>query len=104
MSPDAGRGARGDRPGDRITVRVQHDGRGGWSVAMPNQRGQVTCETFDDARRVAYLCAAHTRPCELIIHDASHRVLHRELINGHHDPGPSRPAAILTQTTHQGGQ
>jgi len=26
---------------------------------------------------------AHARPCELIVHDAYHRVLHRELIDGH---------------------
>ncbi len=49
---------------------------------MPSQHKSVTCETFDDARRVAYLYAARARPCELIVHDAYHRVLHRELIDG----------------------
>jgi len=41
----------------------------------------VTCETFDEAQRVAYLCATHRRPCELIVCDAYHRVLHHELID-----------------------
>jgi hypothetical protein len=103
MSSDAGHRARED-PSEPITVRVEHDERGGWSVAMPNRRNRVTCETFDDARRVAYLCAAHTRPCELIVHDAYYRVLHRELINGHHGPRPSPPATTATQNTHRGGQ
>ena len=49
---------------------------------MPDQRERVTCETLDDARRVAYLCAARRRPCELIVCDAYHRVLHHEFING----------------------
>jgi len=65
-----------------LTVRVDRAGRGAWEVTMPDQRERVICETFDDARRVAYLCAAHRRPCELIVCDAYHRVLQRELING----------------------
>jgi hypothetical protein len=67
-------------------VRVDRTGRGGWEVAMPDQRERVTCETLEDARRVAYLCAAHGRPCELIVCDAYDRILHHELINGHVAP------------------
>ena len=101
MSPDAGDWS-GGVCSEPVTVRVEHDGRGAWSVAMPGDGDPVTCETFDDARRVAYLCAAHTRPCEVIVHDAYHRVLHRELINGHRDPTPEPTAT--TQSTHQGGR
>ena len=57
---------------------------------MPDQRERVMCETLDDARRVAYLCAAHARPCELIVRDAYHRVIHHELINGKGDPPGAR--------------
>jgi hypothetical protein len=39
-------------------------------------------ETLDHARRVAYLSAAHRHSRELIIQDAYHRVLERELIDG----------------------
>jgi hypothetical protein len=92
MSSDAEHAAR-EGPGKPSTVRVEHDGHGGWSVAMTDRRSRVTCETLDDARRVAYLCAAHTRPCELIVHDAYHRVLQRELIDGDGGPKPSPRAA-----------
>jgi hypothetical protein len=37
-------------------------------------------------RRIAYLHAAHTRRCELIMHDSFHRQLHHELIDAHHTP------------------
>ena len=65
---------------------VDRTGRGAWGVAMPDQRERVTRETLESARRVAYLCAARRRPCELVVCDAYHSVLHRELINGHGDP------------------
>lgn len=103
MSPDAGHSA-GGVCSEPIVVRVEHDGRGAWSGAMPGDGDPVTCDTFDDARRVAYLCAARKRPCELIVHDAYHRVLHRELINGHRNPRPSPPTATTAQPTHQGGR
>jgi hypothetical protein len=74
-------------PPDPITVRVDRTGRGAWAVAMPGQRGPVTCETLDDARRIAYLSAARRRPWELIVRDAYDRVLHREVIDAHGDLG-----------------
>lgn len=62
-------------------VCVDHNSRGEWELAMPDDAGRVTCETLDEARRVAYLWAARRQPCELIIRDAYHRVLDRELID-----------------------
>ena len=85
-----GRGSESPRqaaPPEPITVQVDRTGRGAWAVAMPGQRERVTCETLDDARRIAYLSAARRRPCELIVCDAYHRVLHRELIESHGDLG-----------------
>ena len=82
MSPDAGQEAREDVSSDPITVRVEHNARG-WQVTLPGDACRVTCETFDDARRIAYLCAAHTRRCELIVHDSRDRHLHHEVIEGH---------------------
>jgi hypothetical protein len=64
-----------------VTERVDRTGRGAWEVAMHNQRERVTCETLEDARRIAYLCGAPGRPCELIVCYAYHLVLHHELIN-----------------------
>ena len=62
------------------TVRVDINGRGGWDVALPDRGDRVTCETLEEASRVAYRCAADRQPCELIVCDAYHRVVRRELI------------------------
>jgi hypothetical protein len=85
MSPDAGQEPREDASSDPVTVGVEHDARG-WQVTLPDDSRRVTCETVDDARRIAYLCAAHTRRCELIVHDSCHRQLHHELIDAHTPP------------------
>ena len=80
----------GEQNARTITVRVDLNRHGGWEVALPDQRELITLETLDDARRVAYLCAAHGRPFELIVCDAHHRVLHHEFINGHVNPAGAR--------------
>jgi hypothetical protein len=86
MSPASG-SPRHAAPPDPITVRVNRTGRGAWAVAMPGQREPVTWETLDDARRICYLSAARRPPCELVVCDARHRVLRREVIDGHGDLG-----------------
>lgn len=63
------------------TVRVDIGVRGGWEVALSDRGERVTCETLEEASRVAYRCAADRRPSELIVCDAYHRVVHRELID-----------------------
>jgi hypothetical protein len=65
-----------------MTVRVSPDRRGGWEVALPEEQDRVACGTLNEARGVAYRCAAHRRPCELIVYDAYNRVHHRELVDG----------------------
>jgi hypothetical protein len=65
-----------------LTVRVDLNRLGGWEIALPGERDHVICETLDEARRVAYLCAARRHPCELVVCDAYQRVLHREFIDG----------------------
>jgi hypothetical protein len=64
------------------TVRVDISVRGAWEVALSDPGERVTCGTFEEASRVAYRCAAERRPSELIVCDAYHRVIHRELIDG----------------------
>ena len=64
------------------TVRVDISVRGVWEVALSDPGERVTCGTLDEASRVAYRCAADRRPSELIVCDAYHRVVHRELIDG----------------------
>ena len=80
MSIDRRHQAGQDMPIATVTVRVEHDGRGGWKVALPNH-DRITCPTLDQARREAYVCAPPAERCELIVHDAYHRVLSRELVN-----------------------
>jgi hypothetical protein len=45
----------------------------------------LRCGTLTDAKRAAYQCAAGRHPCEPVVRDAYHRVLHRELIDGDAD-------------------
>jgi hypothetical protein len=73
-----------------MTVRVRPNGRGEWEVGLNDGLDRVTCGTLNEARQVAYRCAAGRPSCELIVYDAYHRVHHRELI----DREGGRPAAV----------
>lgn len=59
-------------------IRVDMNGHGRWDVALSDSGTHVTCETLDDARRVAFRGAAR-RPCELVVCDAYHRVVLHEV-------------------------
>jgi hypothetical protein len=72
------------------TVRVDIGVRGVWEVALSDPGERVTCESLEEASRVAYRCAADRRPSELIVCDAYHRVVHRELIDGRRGAGVRR--------------
>jgi hypothetical protein len=50
-------------------VRVDLGRRGGWEIALPGERDRGTCETLDEARRVAYV-SAHRK---LVAHNPTHR-------------------------------
>ena len=76
---------------DRV-VLVDRDWHGEWEVLLPDGRDCVTCDTLDDARRLAYLQAARIFPCELVIRDAYHRVVDHEVID--RASAPSRPGAV----------
>jgi hypothetical protein len=65
-----------------LTVNIDSNGRGTSDVVLPGQHGDVKCETFDDARQVAYVCAAHPHLCEVVVRDAYHRLLLREFVDG----------------------
>jgi hypothetical protein len=67
-----------------ITVPMVHvdlNSHGQWEVAVPEASERIRCETLEAATSVAYLCAERSRPCELVVRDAYHRVLQRELID-----------------------
>lgn len=63
-----------------VTVSVDVGDRGAWTVELSDRRERFTCSTLEEASRVAHGCAARRRPCELIVRDAYHRVVRRELI------------------------
>jgi hypothetical protein len=102
---DAGR-----RPPGRLVICIQRTVRGRWKVLGVGRRETIVCQTLDDARRVAYLAVAHAHPCELIVRDAHHRVVRRELIAGREgsaltyaDGDPSHDGAVRSwcPTTHR---
>lgn len=64
---------------DPLTVRVDCE-RGRWAVELPEEGERVTCRTLEDATRVARRCAEDRKPCEMLVCDAYHRVLYRELV------------------------
>ena len=64
------------------TVRVLINARGEWEVLIPHHMRPLRCATIEEAERIAYQCASQTRPCEVNVHDAYHRVVHRQLVNG----------------------
>lgn len=70
-----------------VTVCVDRNDHGDWQVALPDQLEPVTCESLDDARRIAYLCAAQRHPCELVVRDAYHRVVEHDYVDDTRPPG-----------------
>jgi len=67
-------------PNSTATVNVEPGRRGDWQVVVPGEAAPVSCQTLDDAQWVAYLLAADRQPCQVVIRDAYHRVLGRDLI------------------------
>jgi hypothetical protein len=65
---------------DPRTVSVELNARGAWEVALSDRRERFSCNTLEEASREAHQRAAERRPCELIVRDAYHRVVDRELI------------------------
>ena len=87
-----------------IIVCVQHHPRGRWEVLAPGRRGRISCETLEDARRIAYLSVAHAHDCELIVRDAYNRVVEHELIDGHRGGATGLPVRAPKHSTNPGGQ
>ena len=65
---------------NRARVRVDLSPRGAWEVVLPERVDRLRCKTLEEASRIAHRLAAARRPCELIVHDAYHRVVEHELI------------------------
>ncbi len=75
-------------------VRVELNRREDWDVESDQDSG-VSCDTLEEAERVAHICAAYKQPCEVVVCDAYHRVLHRELIDANADQAAQAPQSRL---------
>ena len=71
-----------------LIVPVDRNPRGGWDIDLPDQHARVRCETLDDAKRMAFLRAAHGHACTVVVRDAYHRVLDEQFIAGDDDMEP----------------
>jgi hypothetical protein len=63
------------------TVRVLLNARGQWEVVRPHCVRPLRCTSLDHATREAYAVAARNAPCELVVHDAYHRVVRTDHID-----------------------
>jgi hypothetical protein len=68
-------------------INVGRRGRGGWEVAVPGRSERLICETLDGATRAGHRSAADLGACELIVHDAYHRVVQHERLDGRDGSG-----------------
>jgi hypothetical protein len=67
------------------TIRVDLNRHGAWEITLPVKLDPINCESLYEARRAAYRFAAHWHPCEVVMYDAYHRVVHRKRIDSHED-------------------
>jgi hypothetical protein len=84
------------------TILVDRNGRGYWEIESSDEEHVVSCETLDEAKRVAYLFAVRRQPCELIVRDAYHRVVYHELIETNR-PGDRPSNSTRHSLTTPGG-
>ncbi|HUA49415.1 MAG TPA: hypothetical protein VMA77_29535 [Solirubrobacteraceae bacterium] len=94
-------------PTDLPAIIVDRTSEGHWEFELSDRHERVECETLEDAKRIAYLSAAFRHPCELVVRDAYHRVLHREVIDGDTGAHPAQngrePLPWPTDTSALGG-
>lgn len=61
-----------------ILIEIQRRRGDEWEVAVPSRQQRVICPTFQEAARRGYQLAADEADCEVVVHDAYHRVVRRE--------------------------
>ncbi len=67
------------------TIRADLNRHGAWEITLPVQLDPINCKSLDEARHAACRFAAHWHPCEVVMFDAYHRVVHRKLIDSFED-------------------
>ena len=73
-------------------VRVELNRRGERDIEPSDQDSRASCETLEQAERVAHICAAYQQPCEL---GASCVAYQRALIDANADPAVQAAPALL---------
>ena len=86
---DGSRGARRGPTEVARSVNVDYNRGGAWKVGLPDCAAPLVCETLEEAQWIAYRCAAQRSPCELLVHDAYHRLILRQVIDGEDRSGAS---------------
>ncbi|HSO98080.1 MAG TPA: hypothetical protein VLP43_03940 [Solirubrobacteraceae bacterium] len=83
------------RASPAVTICVQRHPRGDWEVIGPDRQARISCETLEDARRIAHLSLIHAHSGELIVRDAYNRIVEHELLHEHRvgasSPGSQHP-------------
>jgi hypothetical protein len=68
-------------------IEIQRRRGDEWEVAVSSRQQRLICPTFQEAARRGYQLAADEADCEVVVHDAYHRVVRRERLR--------RPAASV---------
>jgi hypothetical protein len=76
-------------------MRVDLNRRGDRDIEPSDQDGRVSCDTPEEAERVAHICAAYRQPCELVLCEAYNRVMHRGLIDASADRAARAPGLLM---------
>jgi uncharacterized protein DUF2188 len=74
-----------------VKVDVTPNLRGGWDVRFSDLRPRQRCDTLAAAVHLAHVSAQQSHPCEVVIHDAYHRVVGHEFIDGEDQRSPQVP-------------
>ena len=74
-----------------VKVDVTPNLRGGWDVRFSGLRPRQRCDSLAAAVHLAHVSAEEFHPCEVVIHDAYHRVVSREFIDGEDRRSPQVP-------------
>ncbi len=67
------------------TIRVDLNRHGAWEITLPVGLDPIKCKSFNEAKAAAYRSAARWHPCEVVMCDAYHRVVHRNVIDSFED-------------------
>lgn len=63
-------------------IQIQRRRGNEWEVSIPSRHEQLICNSFQEAARRGYQLAAGEADCEMLVHDAYHRVVRRERLRG----------------------